>query len=90
MEKTLKAIYVKNNDNKLPPKIHNLVRLSELSNVVLNEEQKLFLDKINDFNLEVRYPEYKNEFYKTCTKEYAEGYLTKIREYYQWLKFQTK
>jgi len=86
----IKAVFVKNNQNKIPPKIHNLVRLSELSLIELNEEQKIFLDEANDFNLEVRYPEYKNEFYKMCTKELAEKYLSQIKEFLKWLKFQLK
>ena len=57
LEKTLKAVFVKNNQNKIPPKIHNLVRLAELSLLNLNEKQRIFLDEGNDFNLEVRYPE---------------------------------
>ena len=72
LEKILKAIFVKNNGNKIPPKLHNLVRLSGLSFIKLDENKKVILDKISDFNIEVRYPEYKNEFYKTCTKEFAE------------------
>jgi len=37
-------------------------------------EQKIFFDEINDFNIETRYPEYKQEFYKHCTMEYTEKY----------------
>jgi len=65
LEKLLKAIFVKNNDNKIPPKLHNLVRLSEESHLMIDNNKKIILDKINDFNIEVRYPDYKNEFYKT-------------------------
>lgn len=90
LEKVLKAIYVKNNENKIPPKVHNLVRLSEMSLIKLDDEKKIILDQINDFNIEVRYPEYKNEFYKTCTKDYAEKHLKNIKELYQWLKSQLK
>jgi HEPN domain-containing protein len=36
LENTIKSIFVKNNQNKIPPKIHNLVRLSELSLLDLN------------------------------------------------------
>jgi hypothetical protein len=35
LEKILKAIFVDKNDNNLPPKIHHLVRLSELSKIKL-------------------------------------------------------
>lgn len=88
LEKLLKAIFVKNNDNKIPPKLHNLVRLSEESHLMIDNNKKIILDKINDFNIEVRYPDYKNEFYKTCTKEFAEENLKEIKELYQWLKSQ--
>jgi HEPN domain-containing protein len=90
LEKLLKAVFVKNNENKIPPKVHNLVRLAELSLIDIDEERKVLLDKINDFNIEVRYPEYKNELYKTCTKEFAEENRNHIKELYQWLKSQLK
>jgi len=90
LEKALKAIYVQNNENKIPPKLHNLVRLAEVSSVQLEKEKKIIFDKINDFNIEVRYPEYKNEFYKICTKEFAEEKILQIKELYHWLKFQIK
>ena len=84
--KMLKAFFVKNNENKIPPKIHNLVRLAQAAKADLDEEQLLFLNEVNDFNLEVRYPEYKNEFYKICTKDFTKGYFTKIKEFYKWQK----
>lgn len=90
LEKILKAVFVKNNENKIPPKVHNLVRLAELSLIEIDEERKILLDKINDFNIEVRYPEYKNELYKTCTKEFAEENRNHIKELYQWIKSQLK
>jgi HEPN domain-containing protein len=86
LEKGLKAFYVKDNQNRMPPKTHNLVKLAEKTTIPLNDELKLFLDEVNDFNLEVRYPEYRQEFYKSCTKEFAEEYLDKIKEQYKWIK----
>ncbi len=90
LEKMLKAIFVDRNDNNMPPKVHNLVRLAELSKIKLDEEQKLLLDKINDFNIQARYPDYKLEFYKRCTEEYTSDYLGKIKEFYQWFSSQLK
>ena len=86
LKKALKAVFVQRNENKIPPKVHNLVKLAEISFVDLDEDTKLFFDRVNDFNLEVRYPEYKNEFYKYCTKELANENLTKIKESFQWIK----
>lgn len=84
LEKILKAIFVDKNDNNIPPKIHNLVRLAELSKIKLDDEQKFFLDKINDFNIQTRYPDYKLEFYQRCTKEFTNKYFDKIKEFYEW------
>ena len=84
LEKILKAIFVDKNDNNIPPKIHNLVRLAELSRIELNDDQKFFLDKVNDFNIQTRYPDYKLEFYMICDAEYAEENMSKIKEFYTW------
>ncbi len=86
LEKTFKALFVHNNENQIPPKTHNLVKLAELSLINLTDQQKIFLDEVNDFNLETRYPDYKQEFYNRCTKEFTEKYFTTIKEYYKWLK----
>jgi HEPN domain-containing protein len=84
LEKILKALFVDRNNNEMPPKIHNLVRLAELSKIELNDEQKFIIDKINDFNLQTRYPDYKQEFYKWCDAAYDRKYLNKIKELYTW------
>ena len=85
LEKILKAIFVDRNNNNMPPKIHNLVRLAELSKIEIDDEQKFLLDKINDFNIQTRYPDYKLEFYKRCNAEYTNEYLAKIKDCYTWL-----
>lgn len=41
LEKTLKAYFVFQNDS-VPPKTHNLVKLAEQSCIQLTEEQRLF------------------------------------------------
>lgn len=89
IEKVLKAFYVQNKD-EFPPKTHNLVRLAENTSLFLSEEQKQFLMEINRFNIEARYPDYKQSFYKLCTEEFTEEYFTKIKELYKWLLLQMK
>lgn len=85
LEKLLKAVFVERNNDEMPPKVHNLVRLAELSRITLDDDQKFFLDKITDFNIQTRYPDYKFEFYKRCDKEFAAEYLSRIKEFYGWL-----
>ena len=62
LEKILKALVVLNNEDNLPPKIHNLVKLAKLASLKLTMEQEMFFDEVNDFNLESRYPDYKFAF----------------------------
>ena len=86
LEKTLKALFVFKNNNQAPPKIHNLVRLADLSGLVLTMEQKMLFDKITDFNIDTRYPSVKFEFYKQCTAQFTQEYFAAIKENYTWLK----
>jgi len=88
LEKALKAVYVRDNQNRVPPKTHALLKLVEKTSLKLDDEQKLYLDEVSDFNLEARYPEYKREFYKRCTKEFSEKHFARIKEYYSWIKSQ--
>jgi len=86
LEKALKAHYVQDNENQMPPRIHNLVKLAEKTSLPLNEELRVFLDEVTDFNLEVRYPGYKKEFQSKCTREFCERRFSKIKEHCKWLK----
>ena len=85
LEKMLKALYVKTNTDNFPPKIHNLLRLAELSSLTVTTEQQEFFDDVNEFNLTARYSDYKEAFYKRCTRAYTEPYFIGIKENYAWL-----
>jgi HEPN domain-containing protein len=85
IEKTLKAFYIRDN-LKFPPKSHDLVKLALSTKLDLENSQIQFLDKINTFQIESRYPDYKSKFYKLCTHEFTEENLNMIKELYQWLK----
>ena len=86
LEKALKAVYVRDNNNEMPPRIHNLVKLAEATDLKIEEAARIFLDEITDFNLEVRYPDYKKEFYKKCTRPFCEEKLAQIKDFLQWIK----
>ncbi|MBN1507538.1 MAG: HEPN domain-containing protein [Sedimentisphaerales bacterium] len=57
LEKILKAILCRRTRD-VPPKIHNLTRLSESAGLRLEERQADVLADMNQFNLEGRYPEF--------------------------------
>ena len=89
LEKTLKAIYAQKHSD-LPPRTHNLLLLAEKAGIVLTNEQKIFLELVNGFNIESRYPDQKLSFYKLCTGDFTKKNFTKIKEYYTWLRKEMK
>lgn len=85
IEKLLKALYVKqNNDN--PPYIHNLLRLAEKCNLKLDSEQQMFLATVSAFNINARYDDYKMSFQKTCTPEFCSIWIEKLINQRLWIK----
>ena len=85
LEKLLKALYVQEVDIH-PPRIHDLGRLAGKCNISLDEQMLDKLEFVTRFNLNVRYPDYQQEFYKMCTKEFSLDALNTINEVRQWLK----
>ena len=84
LEKVIKAHYCKN-QNKVPPKIHNLVRLSRLAGIETDIERQDMLATLNRFCLEGRYPEGLSII---PDKNEALHYLQIAGEIFKWLKRQ--
>jgi HEPN domain-containing protein len=84
VEKLLKAYYVKNVDFD-SPQIHNLLKIAEKAQLELSETQKIFLDEVTTFNIQARYPDFKNRFYRKATRNFTEKYLLKITEFKEWM-----
>ncbi len=59
-------------------KIHNLRRLYEISGMKLEIDDIKLMVKVNEFNMETRYPDEKMEFYKLCTKSYTDKFYEPI------------
>ncbi len=87
IEKTLKALYVKRLE-KHAVFSHDLLRLASLINLELSEEFVEWLDEITTFNLNARYDNYKQDFYKLCTKDFADIWLDRIEKINLWLRSQ--
>jgi HEPN domain-containing protein len=86
VEKMIKAILVNNCNEQTPPRTHNLLRLAKEAKIEVNDELQSALIRITAFNLEARYPDYKKEFRKKCTRQFTETELEKIMEVCTWLK----
>lgn len=84
IEKLLKAVYVERVALH-SPRIHDLLRLAEKSELQLSEEQKDLLDILTTFNINARYPDYKRSFYKKSTEKYTGEYIEKVKEMRIWI-----
>ena len=87
IEKLIKALYVKQKHTHAIYG-HDLLRLISKLGVELTEEQQDWLDRLTTFNLNARYDSYKQEFYRLCTKEFAEEWKIIIDSLREWLKKQ--
>ncbi|MDT3739339.1 MAG: HEPN domain-containing protein [Candidatus Kapabacteria bacterium] len=84
IEKLLKAHYAKNLQ-KHPIFTHDLLRLATKAGLDMSKDYEQWLDDISTFNINTRYDNYKQNFYKLCTKEFAEIWILRIEELRQWL-----
>lgn len=85
IEKLLKAYFVKVK-NIHPPFIHNLLRLAEKADMKLKNEQKIILASLTTFNINARYDDYKQSFYKKCTPDYTKIWIKNIKICREWIK----
>jgi HEPN domain-containing protein len=79
LEKLCKAHWVKNNAENHPPRIHNLVKLISNIDLGLSEDDFAFMERMNDFQIEGRYPDYLMKIYKVCTSDYTKNILEQVK-----------
>ncbi len=84
IEKLIKSLYVKKLQ-KHPLLSHDLLRLFEKIDISLPSGYDEWLDEITTFNLNARYDDYKQSFYKLCTLDYTKEWINKIEILRQWL-----
>jgi HEPN domain-containing protein len=84
-EKLLKALYVKR-FKEHAPFTHNLYRLSERIGLDMTEEISDWLDEITSFNINARYDDFKKEFYQSCTPEFTQNWIDRIKTVQIWIK----
>lgn len=84
LEKSLKA-HICRATGKLAPKLHNLLRLAELSGVSIDENRMGFLAEMNQYNLEGRYP---GTSTTVPSMRDAEKIIQNTGEMFLWLKNQ--
>lgn len=87
LEKLLKGLYAKiNTKEPEAPFVHDLVFLARKCNLELDVDMRQKLGLINSFNIAARYDVIKKNFYKLCTKDFANQQIKIIKEVGEWLK----
>lgn len=84
LEKILKA-HICRSINDVAPRLHNLVRLAELSGIVFEQKRIDLLAEMNPFNIEGRYPEV---WGAVPSRNEADILKQRTKELYEWLKNQ--
>jgi HEPN domain-containing protein len=84
IEKLLKAHYVKTH-KKHALFTHDLLRLSTKCELEISGEYEEWLDDISTFNINARYDNYKQDFFKLCTKEFTLVWVQRIEKIREWL-----
>jgi len=86
-EKSLKAV-IAERTNEIPPKIHNLVRLSELAGLAndLSVSQIDLLARLSRMHIDGRYAEYKESIRKTLSPEICKTLVAETEAFLCWIK----
>lgn len=79
VEKYLKANWVHDNIDDIPPRIHDLQSIYSQTDLNLESDFIDFLDTINRWNIEGRYPDFKFSMYKLATNEYSHKQFQKLK-----------
>ena len=76
LEKLCKALWVKNNIENTPPRVHNLIKVLDEAKIFYTQDQKDFMNIMNGFQLEGWYPDYLNRLYNLYKKKYRRNFRT--------------
>jgi HEPN domain-containing protein len=80
LEKYCKALWVKSNVANHPPRTHDLKLLLADTAFDLSAEQAKYVDDIQKYQIEGRYPDYRKLIYRYTTEAYAMDLLKKGEE----------
>lgn len=79
LEKMIKAFWIYKNESNTPPLVHNLVRLIVQTNEKFTDDDLLFFNEMNVFQIKGRYPNYAEKLEETISGEICDNYLLKTQ-----------
>jgi len=81
VEKAIKA-HIARETRNIPPRIHNLLRLAEITSVTLSNDDKDFFARLNIYQIHGRYPE---EYSFNLDEKKSQILLSRAKEVVKWL-----
>jgi HEPN domain-containing protein len=85
IEKLCKSLWIKYNEDNVPPRTHNLIHLLSSTPVELADDKSEFLLTLNRFHLEGRYPEYLAKMHSICNEQFTKSMIKLTDELRSWL-----
>ncbi len=82
IEKAIKALVVKQT-SEIALRSHNLLYLSEIAEIIFNEEDEIFLGILMKYQLQGRYPDYQPAI---PSEEKVNNYLRKTENLLLWIR----
>jgi len=89
VEKHIKAIIV-DRTKQAPPKLHNLIALSDRVGLDLDKERADLMRALTDYYIDSRYPEISGGQDEGLDRRLAEDFMRKTEELLRWLTTWTK
>ena len=89
IEKIIKGVYSKIIGND-PPKTHDLIYLSEMTNLNLTEDFTKFLDSLNDLSVPTRYPDELEKLIQQYNRKRTKIIINQTKDLLQCLKEKLK
>lgn len=85
IEKLCKALWIKHNEENVPPRTHNLIHLLSTIPIQLSDDRSEFILSLNRFQLEGRYPDYLSKMHNICDEPFTKAMLETTNELRIWL-----
>lgn len=86
LEKLSKALWVKENpNNNYPPRIHDIKHLLADTSFLPDNKESFFIDSIQKYQIEGRYPDYKKLIFNYTTQVYTDELLNQAKKLKQCL-----
>jgi len=85
IEKLCKSLWIKYNEENVPPRTHNLIHLLTSTPIKLNDDRSEFMLSLNRFQLEGRYPDYLTKLHNICDEQFTISILETTNQLRLWL-----